>query len=71
MRYLIAILSTLSLAAETLIAPIFLQWYEQQTGIDPIMFYFVGMFLGFFQLFMVFALWWSAINDKPLKSIGF
>ena len=70
MRYLIAVLSTLSLTAESLLAPVFLQWYKQTTGIDPVSFYFVAMFLGFAQLFMVFALWWSAISDKPLKDLG-
>ena len=70
MRYLLAVLATLSLTAESLLGPVFLQWYKQNTGVEPVIFYFVAMILGFAQIFMVFALWWSAINDKPLKSIG-
>ena len=69
MKYLIAILSTISLVAESLLAPVFLQWYQQTTGIKPVAFYFVAMFLGFAQLFMVFALWWSAINDKHPRNM--
>lgn len=69
MKYLIAILSTISLVAESLIAPVLMQWYQQTTGIDPKAFGFIAWVLGVGQLIMAYILWWSAINDKCPKDI--
>jgi uncharacterized membrane protein len=37
----------------SLLIPIFTQWYEQQTGITPIVFYFVYVMGSLFSIFAI------------------
>ena len=73
MRYLKATLATLSLLANALISPVFIQWYKQQTGLtEPeslLGLNFTLVILGILQIFLLVSSWVSAIKDKSLKQI--
>ena len=72
MKYLKAILATLSLMANVTLAPVFMQWYTQQTGIEDMA--NIGMFLVFFllaagQIAVSVIFWISALKDQSIKEI--
>lgn len=69
-RYLLAILLTVLLFALAVFAPIFVQWYGQQTGIEfPFAIAFVSFIAGIGLLALCLFSWIAAIKDKDIKDI--
>jgi uncharacterized membrane protein len=68
MKYLRALLSTATTVILSLLVPVFSQWYEQTTGIEPKGFEFLSFFLGAAGILLTAAFWISAITDKEIKN---